>query len=119
MIKAKNFISLEYAAEKRKADSNNTKVQNGFLKSLTEKAITTYGLSSDFIMPMTTVRSRIKSGTLEVSHPGEITPAAGLEPILCAYVYSAWRIGRPLGVGEIHDLANSLLHNSDLEAEII
>ena len=119
LIKAKNFISLEYAAEKRKADSNNTKVQNGFLKSLTEKAITTYGLSSDFTMPMSTVRSRIKSGTLEVSHPGEITPVAGLEPILCAYVYSAWRIGRPLGVGEIHDLANSLLYNSELEAEII
>ena len=68
---------------------------------------------------MSTVRSRIKSGNLEVSHPGEITPVAGLEPILCAYVYCAWRIGRPLSIGEIHDLANSLLYNSDLEAGVI
>ena len=53
-IKATNFISLEYAATKSKADTNNTKVQNSFLMKLTEKAITIYDLPSNFTMSMST-----------------------------------------------------------------
>ena len=56
---------------------------------------------------------------MEVSHPGEVTPLAALEPILTTYIFSAWRVGRPLSVGEIYQLGNSLLHKSELEAEFI
>ena len=86
---------------------------------LIKQAITTFSLLPDFTMPMSTVCSRITSGNMEVSHPREAMPLAGLEPMLAMYIYSAWRVGRPLSGGKIYALANSLLHNSELEVEFI
>lgn len=114
---AKNWITKGYAAERDEAKRTGGRVPDKTLTTLVQSAAVEFNLPSDFTMSRQTVSARIKSGNLEVAHPGEVTPLAPLEVILSSYIVAAWRIKKPLTCGQTYQLANSLILRSDLAKE--
>jgi hypothetical protein len=89
---ATNWVVLQYSEEKENAEAANDtstkgiRVRSGMLKELIEEAKATFGLTSDFNVPFHTIVSCIKSGNLEVLHPGEKSLLLHVEVVLEAYL---------------------------------
>ncbi len=79
------------------------------LKVLIEEARITFGLTCDFNVPYQTIASRIKSGNLEVLHPGEKSMLLHVEFVLKAYLITAADLSCALNVSKTIAFANNLI----------
>jgi len=121
-----NWVVQKYASLQQEAKEANAKsiikrvrVPNGTLAQLTDEAKKTFNYEGNISLPMTTVKSRIKSGNLEVWHPGVVSPILALEVLLTSMIYTAHSLMCPLSVSQCKDLMNSMLEGTEHEAALI
>ena len=123
--KAINWVVMKYnefreAAEaKNKTSSKRIRVPDGALKGLITQATKKFNLPNDFSVPMSTVKSRINTGNLEVWHPGESSLLLLVETILKSYLMSAASLNCPLNVTDTIAFMNHLLEGSKVASKLI
>ncbi len=89
------------------------------LAELIEEARETFKLTSDFNVPLETITSRLKSGNLEVMHPGEKSLSLHVEVVLKAYLITAADLSCALNVSETLAFANDLIEGTGIAARLI
>ena len=120
-----NWVVIQYSEEKEKVDAANEtsakqiQVSSGMLKVLIEETRITFGLTCDFNVPYQTIVSRIKSGNLEVLHPGEKSMLLHMEVVLKAYLITAADLSCALNVSETIAFANDLIEGTKIADKFI
>jgi hypothetical protein len=123
--KAINWVVMEYnklkvaAKAENKTSSKRVRVGDGALERLVTQAKTKFDLPNDFSVPMSTVKSRIDTGKLEVWHPGESSLLLHVETVLKSYLMSAAELNCPLNVNDTIAFMNHLLEGSKIAAKLI
>ncbi len=84
------------------------------LEELIKEAKATFGLTSDFNVPLPTIVSCIKSGNLEVLHPEEKSLLLHVEVVLKAYLITAADLSCALNFSKIIAFANDLIKGTKI-----
>jgi hypothetical protein len=89
------------------------------LKDFIEEAKAMFGLTSDFNVRFETIVFHIKSGNLEVLHPGEKSLLLHVEVVLKAYLITAADLSCALNVSKIIAFANDLIKGTNFADKFI
>ena len=123
--RAINFVVERYAQLQKEATSNDgtnrkraSRVKTGALEELCLEAKREFKIEGNFTVPLSTIQSRIKSGKLEVYHPGSTAPLLAVEVVLKALIITAWTLNMPMSVGQCIMMMNSLISGTKY-AELI
>jgi len=121
-----NSIVRKYATLQQEAKEANSKtlfkrvrVPDGTLARLTAEAKKEFNYEGEISLSLTTISSRMKSGNLEVWHPGVHSPILVVEVLLTSMIYTAYSVMCPLSVSKCKELMNSMLEGTEHEAALI
>ena len=127
MKRAINSVVSEYAKMQILARANDgpnrkraSRVKDGALAELIQKARVEFNINDKhFDVPLSTIQSRIRSGRLEVFHPGTQAPLLQVEAILAGMIVAAWQVNRPLSVSAVINMMNSLISGTKYAADLL
>ena len=125
MVVAINWITVQYAEAKDEAESQNevsekrVRVAIGTREKIIEEAKIKFHLPDTFTISRKTIESRISRDSLEVWQRGPKSLLLKFEVVLKGLVIQACDLHICLNVSGVIALANSLIHGSMLEQQVI
>jgi hypothetical protein len=124
-VVAVNWITVQYAEAKDEAGSQNevsekrVRVAVGLREKIIEEAKIKFHLPDTFTISRKTIESRISRDSLEVWQRGPKSLLLEFEVVLKGLVIQACDLHICLNVSGVIALANSLIHGSKLEQQVI
>jgi hypothetical protein len=109
------MINEKEVEDTRKAGK--TSVPYGTLQKIINEQEGKAGLSVNSIS-LNTVRSRVKSGNVAAINANQISPIDELEPLIYKFCMWLGKMGRPLTIATIIELANVLVSGTEFESKV-
>lgn len=113
-----NQVTMQYHTLKEAARSNNKPVAYGSLQKLIQKALQEHNLDKDapdFVIPLETIRSRVKASNMTKSQTGILSPMDPLESLIADVFIQKSRMGQPMGTTNGLLFINSLIADTKYE----
>eukprot|EP00549_Striatella_unipunctata_P003353 CAMPEP_0118699402 /NCGR_PEP_ID=MMETSP0800-20121206/15875_1 /TAXON_ID=210618 ORGANISM="Striatella unipunctata, Strain CCMP2910" /NCGR_SAMPLE_ID=MMETSP0800 /ASSEMBLY_ACC=CAM_ASM_000638 /LENGTH=97 /DNA_ID=CAMNT_0006599607 /DNA_START=81 /DNA_END=371 /DNA_ORIENTATION=- len=94
---------MQYHSVRQIARANNQPVAPGSLKKIIKGVLKEHNLDKDdpnFVIPQSTIHSRIQTNNLTKSKKGITSPMEPLEPLITDVFIQKHRMGQPMGTTE-------------------